>query len=119
VRFVPALVALVGAVLVPWAALLDYFLPSRQEVVHWDMAWTGFDVGLGAALLAVAVAAWKRKPWLAPMAGLAAGLLACDAWFDILTAHTRTEVVAAVLLAACAELPMCALCLRLAFVGNR
>lgn len=116
-RLVPLLVGLVGVLLVPWAAVLDLYLPSRHETVHWDLAWSGFDVGLAAALLAVAFAAWRQRRWLPAAAGLAAGLLACDAWFDLLTAHTRTELAAAAVLAAVAELPMCALCLRLAFAN--
>jgi hypothetical protein len=89
-------------------------LPSSHRSAHWDVAWAGFDVVLALLLLAVAATAWWRSPWLEGAASATAALLFVDAWFDVLTSSTRTELVVAVLEAALVELPMAALCLLLA-----
>ena len=96
------------------ALLLVVALPSAHRAAHWDIAWAGFDVGLALLLLTVAVVAWRRSPWLEGAATATATLLVVDAWFDILTASTGTELVVAVTEAAFVELPLAVLCLRLA-----
>jgi hypothetical protein len=101
-------------VLVPWVVLLVRALPSAHRSVHWDVAWAGFDVAMAVLLLAVALAARRNSPWLEGAATAAATLLFIDAWFDILTASTRTEVLAAVAEAVLVELPLALLCLLLA-----
>jgi len=103
-----------SVVLVPWVVVLVRALPSAHRSVHWDVAWAGFDVAMAVLLLAVALAAWRNSPWLEGAATAAATLLFVDAWFDILTASTRTEVLAAVAEAALVELPLALLCLLLA-----
>ena len=114
-----AILAAAALALLPWAVLLNLILPSRHVARHWDIAWTGFDVALACAFLAVAVGVWQERPWLVPVAATAGAMLVCDAWFDILTADTRTEVIVAVVLAICAELPLAALCFWLALRDRR
>jgi hypothetical protein len=41
-------------------------------------------------------------------------VLVCDAWFDVLTAHTTSEMVQAILEALLIELPLAALCFWMA-----
>src|SRR5215475_15612534 len=91
-------------------ALLGVALPSRHLAAHWDLAWTGFDLALAAALLATAWAAWHGRSWLSPVAAIAGTLLVADAWFDVLTASTTTEREVAAAMAVVAELPLAVLC---------
>src|SRR2546423_14758526 len=95
-RWVVPLFGLAALLLVPWVILLVAALPSAHRAAHWAIAWAGFDVGLALLLLTVAVVAWRRSPWLEGAATATATLLLVDAWFDILTASTGTELVVAV-----------------------
>jgi hypothetical protein len=105
--------------LVPWIVLLVFALPSTQQAAHWDIAWAGFDVALALLLFTVAVAGWRRSPWLEGAATAAATLLFVDAWFDVLTSSTRTEFWVSILEAAFVELPLAVLCLLLARAAER
>jgi hypothetical protein len=67
----------------------------------------------GVAARGVAVAAWRRSPWLEGAATAAATLLFVDAWFDVLTASSRNELVIAIVEAAVVELPIAVFCLFL------
>jgi predicted branched-subunit amino acid permease len=103
----------------PWVVLLVVALPSTHQSRHWDIAWAGFDVMLAAVLLAVAVTAWRRSTWLESAAAAAATMLFVDAWFDVLTASTRTELVIAIVEAVVIELPLAVLCVVLARDAER
>jgi len=105
--------------LVPWIVLLVFALPSTQRAAHWDIAWAGFDVALALLLFTVAVAAWRRSPWLEGAATAAATLLFVDAWFDVLTSSTQTEFWVSILEAALVELPLAILCLLVARAVER
>jgi hypothetical protein len=100
--------------LLPWAATLNLILPSRHVARHWDLAWTGFDIALAGGLGAVAVAAYRGSAWLSRWATAAGTLLLTDAWFDVLTSgEGRDRALAFAGLAV--ELPLAALCLRIAW----
>jgi len=105
--------------LVPWVVLLVVALPSTHQAAHWDIAWAGFDVALALLLLTVAVAAWRRSPWLEGAATATATLLFVDAWFDVLTSSTRAELFVSIGEAAFVELPLAVLCLLLARDAER
>jgi len=112
--WVGVLFAAAALVLVPWVVLLVRALPSHHRSAHWDVAWGGFDIALALLLVGVAVAAWRRSPWLEGAATAAATLLFVDAWFDVLTASSRSEFVVAIVEAAVVELPIAVVCLLLA-----
>jgi len=112
--WVGVLFAAAALVLVPWVVFLVHALPSDHRSAHWDVAWGGFDTTLALLLVGVAVAAWRRSPWLEGAATAAATLLFVDAWFDILTASSRSELVTAIVEAAVVELPIAVFCLFLA-----
>src|SRR2546423_10740553 len=118
-RWVVPLFGLAALLLVPWVVLLVAALPSAHRAAHWDIAWAGFDVGLALLLLTVTVAAWRRSPWLEGAATAPATLLFVDAWFDVLTSSTRTELAVAVTEAAFIELPLAVVCLLLARATER
>jgi hypothetical protein len=118
-RWVIPLFSLAGLVLVPWILFLIRSLPSTHAAAHWDIAWAGFDLALAFLLLGVAVAAWRRSPWLEGAATAAAALLAADAWFDVLTSSTSVERLVAIAEAGLVELPLVLLLLLLARDAER
>ena len=117
--WVVPLFGLAALLLVPWTVLLVAWLPSAHRATHWNIAWAGFDVALTLLLLAVAATARRRSSWFEGAATAAATLLVVDAWFDVLTASTRTEFVLAIAEAAFVELPLALLCLLLARKAER
>jgi hypothetical protein len=118
-RWIPPLFLLGAVVLVPWVILLIWLLPSTHRSAHWDVAWGGFDVALAALLLTVAVATWRRSPWLEGAATATATLLVVDAWFDVLTSSTGTELAVALVEALLVELPLAVVCVLLARAAER
>ena len=112
--WVVPLFALAGIVLVPWIVFFVSSLPSTQAAAHWDIAWAGFDIGLALLLVGVAIAAWRRSPWLEGISTAGAALLVVDAWLDILTASTNIERSIAIAEAVLVELPLAALCFLIA-----
>jgi hypothetical protein len=105
---------LCALILVVWAGFLILTLPRNYTANHWQVAWGGFDIGLGAALVATAVAVLRRSPFAEVAAAVSGTLLLCDAWFDLVTSSTTGELVQAALEAALVELPLAALCFWMA-----
>ena len=105
---------LCALVLTPWTAFLFFTLPRHYVANHWQLAWGGFDIGLGLALAATAVTVARRSPFAEVTAAVTGTLLVCDAWFDVLTARATGDIVQAALEAAFIELPLAALCFWMA-----
>ncbi len=105
---------LCALVLTPWTAFLFFTLPRHYVANHWQLAWGGFDIGLGLALAATAVTVARRSPFAEVTAAVTGTLLVCDAWFDVLTARATGDIVQAALEAAFVELPLAALCFWMA-----
>jgi hypothetical protein len=101
-------------ILLPWAAFLILTLPENYKANHWRVAWGGFDLGLGAVMVATAIAVIRRSPFAEVTAAVCGTLLVCDAWFDVLTSRTTGELVQAAAEAALVELPLAALCFWMA-----
>ena len=99
--------------LIPWTAYLAVTLPRHSVAVHYDLAWTGFDVMLVIVLGAAAYAAFRTPRWLPVWASSAATMLVVDAWFDVTTSRQADKVVA-IVLAALVELPVAISCIWLA-----
>ena len=100
--------------LIPWIGYLSVSLPTHREVSNWRYAWVGFDGALIAVIGITALCAWRRLQLFIPWAIVAATLLCCDAWFDIVLDWNSDELTGAVLTAAFAELPLAALLLYVA-----
>jgi len=101
-------------VLLPWATFLILTLPRNYTANHWRVAWGGFDIGLGVAMVATALAVARRSPFAEVAAAVTGTLLVCDAWFDVVTARTTSELVQAGLEAALVEIPLAILCFWMA-----
>lgn len=105
-RWAAVLLTLGAAVLIPWTLVLAYRLPARHTSHHWDVAWVGFDIALAVALGATAWSIARRSAWAPSAAAVAATLLLCDAWFDVVLASGHEDQVEAVLEAALVEIPL-------------
>jgi hypothetical protein len=103
-----------AVVLLPWATFLIVTLPRNYTANHWRVAWGGFDIGLGVAMVATALAVARRSPFAEVAAAVTGTLLVCDAWFDVVTARTTSELVQAGLEAALVEIPLAILCFWMA-----
>ncbi|MGW7756485.1 hypothetical protein ACWGK6_34115 [Streptomyces violaceusniger] len=107
-----------GAALVPWLYVLARTVPSTAQVGHWNAAWVGLDALEALGLLSTA--ALRRRGDRHRLTAAATGaLLVVDAWFDTVTAAPGGELTVAVAMAACAELPLAALCTALALGRGR
>ena len=118
-RWVGALFATLGVLLLPWALWLGYSLPERKVAHHWDLAWAGFDVVLSVALLGTAFALLTGRAVGRSFAAATGALLLADAWFDVVTAEAGRDRWWAVTLAAAGEIPLSILCFALARPSRR
>jgi hypothetical protein len=118
-RWAGPVFAVLAVLMVPWTVYLAVSLPSEERAAHYDLAWAGFDVGLFAVLVWAAWAAATRSRWLAVAASLNAGFLVIDAWFDVVTAPDRRELMMALASAVVIELPLAAVSVWLAVNGQR
>jgi hypothetical protein len=105
---------LCAIVLLPWTAFLFFALPHHYVANHWQLAWGGFDIGLGLALAATALAVAQRSPFAEVVAAVTGTLLVCDAWFDVLTSRGMSDVAQAAGEALFVELPIAAMCFWMA-----
>jgi hypothetical protein len=108
-RWIARFLALCCLVLIPWTIGLALTLPRNYLVGNWPLAWTGFDIVLLGCLSTTAWALWRQRQVAVPAAMITSALLLCDAWFDILTAHTGRCLIVSIATAVFAELPIAAL----------
>jgi hypothetical protein len=110
----------VGIGLLPWAFWLSSSLPATHHSAHWDLAWSGFDVGLAACFCATAIAASRRAVgWAGAFAAATGTMLIVDAWFDVILESHGNELGTAIFLAVVFELPAAAFCFWIAFRTER
>ena len=103
-----------AVVLIPWTALLFVTLPAHYTANHWELAWGGFDIGLGVSLASTAVLVARRSPYAEVTATVTGSLLVCDAWFDVLTSRGTSDIAQSLASAILIELPLAALCFWMA-----
>lgn len=108
-----------GAALVPWLYVLARTVPSTAQVGHWNAAWVGLDALEALGLLSTAALRGRGDDRHRLTAAATGALLVVDAWFDTVTAAPGGELAVAVAMAACAELPLAALCTALALGRGR
>ena len=109
-----ALVASACVVLMPWIVLLAVTLPKSYVVRRWTAVWTGFDIVLLVTIGACVWAAWRRRQVLIVLAVVGATLLTCDAWFDVMTASSRSDLWISAASALFVELPFAVVLLLVA-----
>lgn len=96
-----------GLALIPWLFVL------ARVAGAYPVAWVGLDTMEAIGLVGTGLLLAHRDRRRVAVAPATAVLLVVDAWFDILTADPGA-VLAAVLMAACLELPLAALCMAVA-----
>jgi hypothetical protein len=106
-----------GLALLPWLYVLATGLPATATAAHWPVAWVGLDALEALGLIATGLFAARGDRRHALTAAATATLLAVDAWFDTTTAAPGGDFATAVAMALGAELPLAALCGRLALCG--
>lgn len=102
-----------GLALLPWLFVLATSLPATATAPHWSGAWVGLDALEALGLITTGVQAVRGGHARAPVAAATATLLVIDAWFDVMTAGTHRDLLSALVMAACAELPLAAVCMGL------
>lgn len=108
------LLAFCGLALLPWLYVLATGLPATARAAHWPLAWVGLDALEALGLIATGLLAARGDRRHALAAAATATLLVVDAWFDTTTAAPGGDFATAVAMALGAELPLAALCGRLA-----
>jgi hypothetical protein len=113
-RWVGWLLMACGLALLPWLYVLATGLPATATAANWPLAWVGLDAleALGLIATGLLTARGDRRDALA--ASATATLLVVDAWFDTTTAGPGGDFATALAMALGAELPLAALCGRLA-----
>lgn len=92
-------------VLVPWVLYLNLTLPVQYRAHNWRYTWVGFDLLLATLMALTAYCGWRRKQVVMPLSFATGVLLACDAWFDVMTA-APAERAESLLSAGLLELPL-------------
>jgi hypothetical protein len=105
-RRIVCLLALCCLGLIPWTIGLAVTLPRSYLVASWPLAWTGFDIILLGCLGSTAWALWKQRQVAVAASMVTSALLLCDAWFDIVTAHSGRCLILSVITAVFAEIPI-------------
>ncbi|MFG2577928.1 hypothetical protein [Streptomyces malaysiensis] len=109
-----------GAALVPWLYVLARrTVPPTALVGRWNAAWVGLDALEALGLLSTAALRRRGDDRHRLTAAATAALLVVDAWWDTVTAAPGGELVSAVAMAVCAELPLAAPCTALALGRER
>jgi uncharacterized membrane protein len=108
--WVGALYLALTAVLLPWTIYLGLTLPRHHLSNHWDISWTGLDIGLIITLLLTAIFAYRKAVWLVMSATSAGSLLLVDAWFDVMSERQALQFYQALILAIFIEIPLAILC---------
>ena len=104
----------IGIGLLPWAIWLSTSLHPEHVSARWDVAWSGFDVGLAICFCGTAFAAYRRSPWVEALAAATGTLLLTDAWFDVLLESHGSELRIAIFEAVVFEIPMAVICFWIA-----
>ena len=102
--------AAAGLITVPWLFYLGASLPIAAEDAHWALGWVGLDSCEALALLTPGLLLLRADNRCALASVATAVLLLIDAWFDITSAASGSELATAIVMAVCAEIPIAAAC---------
>ena len=115
--WVSILFATLTAITIPWNLYLAVKLPPNNLSNHWDVAWTGFDIGLTIAMAITSLLAIRKSRYLIMFATITATMLVVDAWFDVMTAHKGYDFLQSMVLAILFEIPLALVSYRLAYLS--
>jgi hypothetical protein len=107
--WVAALYSLLSVILIPWTFYLSVTLPARHLSSHWGVSWVGLDVGLVILLLLTGLLAYLKSDWVVITATATGSFLIVDAWFDIMSAQSKSDFQEAIGMALLVELPLAAI----------
>jgi hypothetical protein len=113
-KWVTKLYIMMAAVLLPWTVYLGISLPVHHLSEHWDISWTGLDIGLIITMAATGLFAYLRSVWVVITAASTGSLLLVDAWFDVMSEKRSSDFRQALILAIFFELPLATLSYYLA-----
>lgn len=113
-RWVTKLYILMAVVLLPWTVYLGFSLPRHHLSAHWDVSWTGLDIGLIVTMAATGLFAYLRSVWVVITASTTGSLLLVDAWFDVMSERRESDFHQALFLAVFFEIPLAILSYYLA-----
>ena len=105
---------ILAAVLLPWTIYLSLALPDHHVSAHWNISWTGLDIGLVISLIATGLFGYFQSSWVIIAATTTGSLLLVDAWFDVMSEKQSADFHQALILAFAFELPLAALSYYLA-----
>ena len=108
-----------AALMAPWTLYLALTLPRHYSAHHYWLGWAGFDVALVAVLVITGLSIRHESPAVTRYAAVAATMLVIDAWFDVLNAATRSDVLVAASMAVVVELPLAYVCWQLSVRKTR
>lgn len=111
--------AIAAFLLVPWSIILWQSLPPDHLDMRWNLAWSGFDLGLLLSLGLTAFLGLRKSGWVIIPASMAGTLLFMDAWFDCLTAKQGWEYIASLSSASFIEIPMAIMAFWIAYRAGR
>ena len=97
---------ILAAALVPWIIFLGFTLPPHYTARNWQLLWIGYDAAEVTVLILVAWTAWFRRQFLGTVSLVAAVLLFCDAWFDVVTSWGHHDQWVSLATAIGAEMPL-------------
>jgi hypothetical protein len=95
-QWVSLTLGVVAVGLIPWTVLLGRTLPEETRVRNWATAWIGLDTVLIVGCTVTAVLARRRAERMRVTAAATGSVALLDGWFDMTTAATGTEFLAAV-----------------------
>jgi hypothetical protein len=93
-------------VLIPWTIYLGASLPSHHLSAHWDVSWSGLDVGLIIAMLATGYLALRKSLLMVITSSTVGSFLLVDAWFDVISERRALQFYQALFLAVFFEIPI-------------
>jgi hypothetical protein len=108
-----------GIIMLPWIVYLAVTLPKRDLDLHYRAAWVGFDCLLAFTIIRTAYMAFRVDQRVQFPATATATLLIVDAWFDVTTSGSRSQLIEALILAAFIEIPSALFSMYLARQVNR
>lgn len=102
-------------ILMPWSIYLGTSLPRYHLSAHWDVSWTGLDVGIIVMLLLTALFAYLKSHWIVISSSTVGSLLFVDAWFDVMSERRGLQLHEAIFLAVFIEIPLALISYHIAY----